>query len=189
MKPILKLAIGACVVLVIGLGSLAYRRNRVAPVAPDPADVLTAVQPEDGGSEPGALPTAPILKNRATEPGRLSVDFGYRIGTTSYAYRLAMGFAADADAGTVELGAVRTRADGGDTFPATRRWSQSRQAYLVAVAHNFADASTPIPNLCLRAVLGSSKATLDLQTASLCVMQRDVDGRCHPTTLACGLIR
>ncbi len=189
MKPFLKLAIGACLVLALGLGLLATRRYRSVPVVPDPAEVLTAVKAQDGGTEPDALPVSPVLKNKKVEPEQATFDFGYRIGATTYAYRLGLAFGADTEAGTMALGALRNGADGVDTFPVTRRWSESRHAYLVAASHDFAGSGAPVPNLCIRAVLGPSKAALDLQGASLCVMQRDGDGGCHAATLACGQLR
>ncbi len=189
MKPFLKLAIGACLVLALGLGLLAARRYRSNPIVPDPAEVLTATRAQDGGTEPDALPASPVLKNKTSTPGDAAFDFGYRIGATTYAYRLGLTFGADAEAGTMALGALRNGADGVDTFPVARRWSESRRGYLVAASHDFTGPGAPVPNLCVRAVLGPGKTTLDLQGASLCVMQRDGDGGCHAATLACGQLR
>ena len=187
MKPISKLAVGACVILAVGGGLIAVRRSRTAPEAPSPAETLAATQPADGGSEPLNVPATPILRNAATTPGRLAVSFGYKVGATSYAYRLGLAFDQDADRGTIDVGVAGR--DAAEATPVTRRWSESRHAYLVATSHDFAEGSVPAPNLCIRAVIGPSKAALDLGGASLCVMQRDGDGRCHPATLACGQIR
>ncbi len=189
MKPLIKLAAGACVVAALGLGLLAANRSRPVVTAPNPAEMLTAAQPEDGGTEPTALPPAPVLTNSATEGEKLAVSFGYKLGTTSYAYRLGLTFPAEAENGTMDLAVARGRADEVETVPVKRHWSDSRHAYLVAAAHDFPEVGAPVPNLCIRAVLGPSKVALNLHGASLCVMQRDADGRCHPSTLACGQLR
>jgi hypothetical protein len=76
-----------------------------------------------------------------------------------------------------------------DPFPVERHFSDSRKAYLIAVSHDLSKMTPAVPSLCVRAVLGPSKTRFDLSDASLCVMQRDQDGRGHPATLACGVIR
>ena len=185
MKPIPKVATGACLLLAVGLGALVFR-GRTTVRAPNPAEVLTPTQAEDGGSEPVTIPAAPVLRNNATPPGHLALEFGYKVGAIAYTYRLGLAFDADADRGTMDFGVAEGRATA--SVPVTRRWSESRHAYFVATSHDFADGASS-PNLCIRAVLGPSKAALDLAGASLCVMQRDADGRCHPATLACGQVR
>ena len=191
MTPNLKLAAGLCLLfLVVGGSALVYRGTR-APTAAvaDAAITLSAARAEEGGTEPVALPSTPVLKNAATDPKSLAVDFGYKVGKTAYAYHLAFAFAPDADMGTMELAPTNGKAADLNPFPVERHFSESRKAYLIAVSHDLGTMTPAVPSLCVRAVVGPSKTSFDLRDASLCVMQRDQDGRCHPTTLACGLIR
>ena len=179
----------SAVVAVAGAGALVVAKRRAPAGAPvDPSEVLRATRAEDGGTEPVALPDGPVLRNTSRDPGRMVVDFGYRTGAGAFVYRLGLAFAGEAETGTMDLGVPRGATDSLDQFPAERRWSGSRGAYLVAVSHALARRPA-VPSLCVRAVIGPTKAGFDLHDASLCVMQRDGDGRCHPTTLACGLIR
>jgi hypothetical protein len=174
------------IILVLG-GVLLYRHASAPGTTMDAATILSPVQAEDGGTEPVSIPERPVLKNSAREPGRLAVDFGYAIGKTTYGYRLALAFAPDVANGTMDLGAARGKAERLDQFTADRRWSETRKAYLVAVSHDL--TKYDVPSLCVRAVIGPDATRLDLSQASLCVMQRDQDGRCHPSTLACGMLR
>ena len=73
-----------------------------------------------------------------------------------------------------------------------RRFDEPRHAYAVALSGSFGAPSRGgpvVPALCIKAVIGPSKADYDLTGASICVAQRDAAGECHPETLACGLIR
>ena len=177
---------------VIALGAAGFwARTRTPAVATaDAAETLRPVQAQDGGTEPAALPDAPVLKAVFSDPGHIRVDFGYApAGGNAYAYRLDLAFAPDADRGTMGLGARGGHARDPQPIPVERRWSESRNAYLVAVSRDLGALTPPIPSLCIRAVLGPSRTQIDLGAASLCAMQRDPTGRCHPSTLACGLLR
>lgn len=191
MTSNLKLAAGLCLLFLVVAGSaLVYRSTRPpSATSADAATTLSATQAEDGGTEPVALPATPVLKNNAADPGLLDVSFGYKVGNTAYAYHLALAFPADADKGTMDLAPAGGKSPAAATFPVERRFSDSRKAYLIAVSRDLGAMTPAVPSLCVRAVVGPSKASFDLGDASLCVMQRDQDGRCHPTTLACGLIR
>jgi hypothetical protein len=185
----LKLAAALCLLFLVVAGSALVYRNTRPPSAAiaDAATTLTATQAEDGGTEPVALPATPVLKNNAADPGLLDVTFGYKVGSKAYAYHLALAFAPDADKGTMDLETPQGKT--ADAFPIERRFSETRKAYLIAVSRDLGAMVPAVPSLCVRAVVGPSKTSFDLGDASLCVMQRDQDGRCHPTTLACGLLR
>ncbi len=188
MKSLVLRIAGLGVILVLAvLGFVAYRSTMAPSEMVDAAEILSPVMAEDGGTEPSALPAAPVLKSSAREPGRAAFDFGYKVGKTTYAYRVALSFPPDVEKGTMDLGVAKDRSDSLDQFPTDRHWSESRKAYYVAVSHDL--KKYDVPSLCVRAVIGPTMASLDLSQASLCVMQRDQDGRCHPTTLACGLLR
>ncbi|WP_158809513.1 hypothetical protein [Beijerinckia sp. L45] len=191
MTSNLKLAAALCLLFLVVAGSALVYRNTRPPSATsaDPATVLSATKAEDEGTEPVALPATPVLKNAAADPGLLDVAFGYKVGSTAYAYHLALAFAPDADKGSMTLATPQSQPVDAVTFPVERHFSESRKAYLIAVSRDLGTMTPAVPSLCVRAVVGPSKTGFDLTDASLCVMQRDQDGRCHPTTLACGLIR
>jgi hypothetical protein len=191
MTSNLKLAAALCLLFLFVAGSALVYRNSRAPLATaaDPATTLSPTKAEDDGTEPVALPATPVLKNNAADPGLLDLSFGYKVGSTAYAYHLSLAFPADADKGTMDLAPPTGKTADAAAFPVERRFSESRKAYLIAVSRDLGAMVPAVPSLCVRAVVGPSKAGFDLSDASLCVMQRDQDGRCHPTTLACGLIR
>jgi hypothetical protein len=147
MTSNLKRALGLCVlVLFVVAGVAAYRLTRPPTVAvADAAIVLTATAAEDGGTEPQAAPATPVLKNSSTDPSRLAVDFGYKVGGTAYAYRLGLSFTPDADKGTMDLGTPRGAAGDLDQFPVERHWSETRKAYLVAVSHDLKTITPAVP--------------------------------------------
>jgi hypothetical protein len=176
--------------VIIGGGIVLYREVSVpAAAVVDPATILRAAQPVAGGTEPVALPAGPVLRNAAHDPNRVSVEFGYAVGGYPYAYSLSLAFSPDSDLGSMDIVPAGHPVPTREAFPAERRWSETRKAYLVAVSHEIPARTARAPSLCVRAVLGPSRAELDLGKASLCVMLHDHDGRCHPSTLACGLIR
>jgi hypothetical protein len=191
MTSNLKLAAALCLLFLFVAGTALVYRNTRQPSATsaDAATVLSPTKAEEDGTEPVALPATPVLKNNAADPGLLDLTFGYKVGATAYAYHLALAFAPESDKGTLDLAPSSGKIDDGASVPVERRFSESRKAYLVAVSRDLGKLAPAVPSLCVRAVVGPSKTSFDLSEASLCVMQRDQDGRCHPSTLACGLIR
>ena len=105
-----------------------------------------------------------------------------------YSYSLMLAFAHDADEGQATVTVRRANRSASTVCAVARRWDEPRGAYAVAVTDRF-DAEPKAPALCMKAVIGPSKGSLDLRNASLCIAQRDTDGQCHAETLACGLIR
>ena len=147
---------------------------------------LLTPMPGASGFEPRAQPDGPVLENQSAS--ELAVNFGYKVGGVSFSYSMMLGFAHDADEGRATVTVRRADRSASSTCSVVRRWDEPRGAYAVAVTDRF-DAEPRAPALCLKAVIGPSKAALDLRNASLCIAQRDADGQCHPETLACGLIR
>ncbi len=147
--------------------------------------LLTPV-PGASGFEPLRQPAGPVLENQSSSD--LAVNFGYKVGGVPYSYSLVLAFAHEADDGRAVLTVRRADRSASSASAVVRRWDEPRGAYAVAVADRV-DAEPRAPALCLKAVIGPDRNSLDLRNASLCIAQRDTDGQCHTETLACGLIR
>jgi len=187
MARALKIVGGLSALLVVLVAGLyGYRALMLsAGRTPEGYELLTPI-PNAGSFEPRALPVAPVLANRSAQD--LAVDFGYRVGGISYSYSLALVFPPGADAGKATVTVRHASRAGEVETAATRLWDAPRDAYAVALQDKF-EVEPTVPALCIKAVIGKSKTSYDLDNGSLCVAQRDGAGTCHAETLACGLIR
>ena len=203
MRRPLRLA-GAVVLLFVLLvgGLYAYRSLMLFDGRTPEGFQLLTPMPNSAGFEPAAQPRGPVLANRSASGG-LAVDFGYKVGSIAYSYALTLdlprdgrqgdasqGDASQGDAsqGEAEVTARHANRTASSRTAAVPRWDEPRQAYAVALTETF-DTEPKVPALCFKAVVGPSLQHLDLAHASICIAQRDMQGQCHPETLACGLIR
>ena len=184
--------VGAAVlaVAVVAFGLVGYRAMmRWTGRTPEGYQILTAV-PGASGFEPAKLPAGPVLESQSSRD--LALNFGYRVAGVAHAYSLVLDFPRDAEEGHATLVARIGRRSLTCESGAVRHFDEPRHAYAVALAGSFKGfprEGAAVPALCVKAVIGASKADYDLADASICVAQRDAAGECHPETLACGLIR
>ena len=182
---VVALAVAIVTAGLVGYGALMRWSGRT----PEGYQILTAV-PGAAGFEPAKLPAGPVLESQSSRD--LALNFGYRAGGVAHAYSLVLDFPRDAEEGQATLIARIAGRSLTSESAAVRRFDGPRHSYAVAMSGSFGDASRegPVaPALCIKAVIGPSKADYDLADASICVAQRDPAGECRPETLACGLIR
>jgi hypothetical protein len=187
MSRLLKL-VGSLVLLVVVLASALYAYRSLMLFegrTPEGYQLLTAV-PGSDGFEPKVLPKEPVLENQAV--GSLAFNFGYKVGNTPYSYSVALNFPGQGETGKATVTVRHGTRDASVETNVVRRWDEPRQAYSIALQDKF-DVEPAVPSLCIKAVIGPNTANYDLNSASVCIAQRDVSGNCHPETLACGLIR
>lgn len=177
---VIALAVAIVALALYGYGALMRWSGRT----PEGYQLLTPL-PGASGFEPSVLPAGPVLESQSSRD--LALNFGYRAGGVAHAYSLVLTFPRDAEEGRAALVARFAGRSATDEVAAVRRFDEPRQAYAVALQGAFPDDVAPA--LCVKAVIGPSKADYDLRNASICVAQRDGAGQCHPETLACGLIR
>ena len=175
------LLFGVLVVGLYGYRSLMLWGGRT----PEGYQLLTPV-PGASGFEPTTQPSGPVLESQSSSD--LAVNFGYKVGGIAYSYSLVLDFPRDADQGHAVLTVRHSNRSASSDSDTVRRWDEPRKAFAVALADTF-DIEPKVPALCLKAVIGPSKTRYDLADASVCVAQRDATGKCHPETLACGVIR
>ena len=178
---VVALAVTVAVVGLVGYGALMRWNGR----PPEGYPILTAM-PGAAGFEPARLPAGPVLRSRSARD--LAIDFGYRAGGIAHAYSLLLDFPGGAEDGHATLVARIAGRSLTSEAEAVRRFDEPRHAYAVALTGAF-DGGPAVPALCLKAVIGPSKADYDLTDGSICVAQRDAAGECRAETLACGLIR
>ncbi len=152
---------------------------------PEGYQILTVV-PGASGFEPSRLPDGPVLESQSARD--LALNFGYAVGGVAHAYSLVLAFPRESETGRAVVTARVAGRSASSECEATRRWDEPRHAYSVALSETFTDGPD-VPALCMKAVIGPSKAGYELKDASICVARRDAAGQCHPETLACGLIR